>query len=163
MGNKQTDAEMMTLTQQFLGLPYRDRINLCNQLRDSILLERSEKRHAEKTRADILLGYIGEVIGEPVPVNCRVAKYVWARAMVAYQLSKEGFSTIESGLMMGKNHATIIHLRNKMQDAFDYPHAYMDIIELWQKFQNKLKYETIRGTTTDIICLGGALPDCGQC
>lgn len=145
---------MMTLTQQCLGLPYRDRINLCNRLRESILLERMEKRHVEKTRADILLGYAGEVIGEPVPKKSRLAKYVWARTMVVYQLSQEGYSTIETGLMMGKHHATIIHLRNKMRDALDFSFAYPDVMELWQKFQQKVKYyETIKGTTTDIICI----------
>lgn len=144
---------MMTLRERCLGLPYKDRINLCAALQESIKHERREGRNPNPSRGEILLGYMAEILGEPIPVKSRESRFVWARTMVAYQLTQEGFTTGEAGRMLGRDHSTIIHLRNKMQDALDYAYAYRDIVDIWKQFQNKLYHEIHRGTNQSLICL----------
>lgn len=149
---------MMTLSERCLGLPYNDRLALCETIKNSILQERDERRMGRNpngNRGQILMGYMAEILGEPIPAKSRETGFVWARAMVAYQLIREGFTTIETGRMVGKNYSTIIHLKNKMQDALDYAYAYQDVINIWKHFQNRIDNEIHRGTTQDIICLGG--------
>lgn len=90
-------------------------------------------------RCSILLGEIGDVIGRKVDYFHRDPMDVWARAMVAYQMTLEGYSTIEIGRQMMKDHSTVIYLRNKMKDAFEIPNAYRDILQIWNDFQKRIK------------------------
>lgn len=91
-------------------------------------------------RADRLLEIYGEVTGMKINLYCRDRDHVWAKAMVAYQLLQEGYS-LESVAMSlcKKNHSSIIHYRQKMQDALDVPQAYKDIIDIWDKFQKRIQ------------------------
>jgi len=108
------------------------------------------------------MGYMEEILGEPIPVKSREVRFVWARTMVAYQLTQEGYTTEEAGRMMGKTHSDIIHLRNKMQDALDYSYAYKDIIDIWKQFQKLIDHDIHKGTTENPVRLGGEFPDCSQ-
>lgn len=153
---------MMTLTEQCLELPYKDRLNLCAALRESILQERKERKPRCHNRGQILLDLMGEILGEPIPAKSRETRFVWARAMVAYQLMGEGFSTIEAGRMIGKDHSTIIHLRGNMIDALQYPTMYRDVVDIWKQFQNRLQDETHRGTNQDSLPMGGEFQNCSQ-
>lgn len=136
----------MTLMEQCLGLPYKERLNLCAALMSSIKEERAGQDHPGN-RCGVLMRYMEEIMGVPIPYVCRESNYVWARAMVAYQMTREGFSTLEIGRMMDKTHATIIHLRDKMRNALKYPIMHQDIIELWTQFQNKIQDDIQRNTT----------------
>lgn len=153
---------MITLREMCLGLPYKERLNLCSDLQESIVRERRDGRNPNSSRGEILLGYMAEIVGEPIPVKSRESRFVWARTMVAYQLTQEGFTTGEAGRMIGKDHSTITFLKQKMQDALEYAYAFQDIIDIWKQFQNKLQDEIHRGTTQDLISLGGEFPDCSQ-
>ena len=80
------------MREQCLSLPYLDRLNLCEELINTILQERREKRPPHPNRCQILLEKMGQILGEPVQFKSRESKFVWARTMVAYQLTQEGFS-----------------------------------------------------------------------
>lgn len=134
----------MTLTEQCLSLPYEDRLHLFAELKDSLINE--HPRSAEMSRGDYLLCVMADIIGEPVQMESRHPRYVWARIMVAYQLFKEGYTTTETGKMLGKNHTTIIHMRTRMEDALMYDYAYQDIIHIWKQFKAKLQNEIHRET-----------------
>ena len=155
MDYQQTDAMIITLEQRCLEMPYRYRVNLCAALQESILQERMDGKKPVCSRGEILLEMMGEILGEPVDLKSRDARFVWARTMVTYQLLQEGFSTTEAGRMIGKDHSTAINMRRRMQDALDLPQAYKDIIDIWKQFQNKIDNEIHRGTTQDLISLGG--------
>ena len=155
MDYQQTDAMIITLEQRCLEMPYRYRVNLCAALQESILQERMDGKKPVCSRGEILLEMMGEILGEPVDLKSREARFVWARTMVTYQLLQEGFSTTEAGRMIGKDHSTAINMRRRMQDALDLPQAYKDIIDIWKQFQNKIDNEIHRGTTQDLISLGG--------
>ena len=153
---------MVTLTDRCLALPYRERLNLCEALKNSILVERRDRPHLEMNRGLFLLDKMSQILGEPVLERSREVRYVWARAIVVYQMMMEGFGVSETGRLIGKNHSTITYLRHRMQDVMDYPAAYRDIIDMWNKFQKLINDDIQRGTTHDLICLGGQFPDCGQ-
>ena len=91
-------------------------------------------------RADRLLEMYGEVTGMKPNLYCRDRDHVWAKAMVAYQLLQEGYSLESVAMSLCKqNHSSIIHYRQKMQDALDVPQAYKDIIDIWNKFQKRIQ------------------------
>ena len=91
-------------------------------------------------RADRLLEMYGEVTGMKPNLYCRDRDHVWAKAMVAYQLLQEGYSLESVAMSLCKhNHSSIIHYRQKMQNALDVPSAYRDIIDIWNKFQKRIQ------------------------
>ena len=150
------------MREQCLSLPYLDRLNLCEELRDTILLERMERRPMHPNRCQFLLEKMEQILGEPVKFDSRVTRFVWARTMVAFQMCKEGYTTVEIGRQMMKGHSAIIHLRNKMQDVFALPQMYGDVLEMWNKFQKQIDHDIHERTTENLISLGGEFPDCSQ-
>ena len=147
----------MTLKQYCLNLPLDSRVRLCNALQDSIRAELPERRvFLQRTpgRGEHLLGLMAEVIGEPVDRHSHKARFAWARTMVAYQLTQEGYSVTDAGVQMGKDHATISNCNNRMRAALAYPGQYRDVIDIWKQFQDRLQYEIQRGTNQDIEPMG---------
>ena len=153
----------MTLKERCLELPYTERLNLCAAIQDSILQERRDGRNPYQNRGQILMGMMNEIQGEPVPAKSRCPRWVWSRRMVAYQLILEGYSISDIGRMLEKDHATVIQMRHRMQDAFHYSYAYQDILELWKQFQNKIDHDIHNRTDQNPISLGGQLQDCDSC
>ena len=150
---------MLTIKQYCLALPYWARVSLFNALKESILKEKDspERRLPKKTdanRGTVLLDAMADVLGEPVDMYSRRAKFVWARAMVGYQLTQEGFSTAEAGEQIEKEHSTISYLNSKMRFVLEHPYAYEDIIDIWKQFQTRLQYDIHEGTTHDPLQMG---------
>lgn len=127
-------------------LSLREKVELREYLTG--LITSSTRAVKSPLRCSILLGDMARVMGrESIGYHSREAGEVWARTMVAYQMCKEGYSTAEVGRQMEKNHATIIHLRNKMRDVFALPQMYGDILEIWDKFQKQISNDIHEGTT----------------
>lgn len=143
------------------NLSLKDKVELREYLSDMI---NSSRRIQSPLRCSILLGTMAAALGwkHPIPYEGREPHYVWARTMVAYQMSKEGYPTIEIGRQMMKNRTTIIHLLNKMQDVFALPQIYADVLEMWYKFQKQIEYDIHERTTKNPISLGGEFPDGSQ-
>ena len=125
------------LRRMCLALPYRERVLLEADLRKANIEERKRPR-AEPRRAAVLLKIMEETIGSPVLTGDRKQAAVWGRTMVAYQLAIEGMPVCEIARQMLKDHATVIFMRRKMADALALPRAYSDIIEIWDRFQEKI-------------------------
>ena len=145
-----------------MEIPYKENQNLCEALWKSVIQVTEERKSLPARRVGVLLMYMEDILGEPILVKTRQERFTWARAMVAYQLLKEGYSTTETGRVMGKDHSTIIYLRDRMEDVFEYPTLYKDVIELWLTFQKRIQDETDKGTTQHSFPMGGTSPDCGQ-
>lgn len=144
------------------NLTLKDKVELREYLSDMI---NSPRRLSQSPlRCSILLGTMAAALGweHPIPYEGRESHYVWARAMVAYQMSKEGYTTIEIGRQMMKNRTTIIHLLNKMQDVFALPQMYENELEMWYKFQKQIEHDIHERTTENLVSLGGKFPDCSQ-
>lgn len=135
-------------------LSLQDMVELRKYLSDII----SSKGRIRKTqlRCSMLLGEMADILGEKyISYVSRIPSHVWARTMVAYQMIKEGYSTMEIGHQMMKNHSSITHMKDKMQDALSLPQAYGDIIEIWNKFQKRIENETDTGTNQHTLPMGG--------
>lgn len=138
-------------------LTLKEKVELRERLSDMI---KSTGSGRSPLRCSMLLGDMAAAMGwQTVPYNSREAQYVWARAIVAWQMCREGYSTGEIGRQMMKDHSTIIHLRNKMQDVFDMPQMYEDVLDMWDKFKRKIDNEIHTGTTENPVGLGGELSD----
>lgn len=144
------------------NLSLKDKVELREYLSD--MINSSRRLSRSPLRCSILLGTMAAALGweHPIPYEGRESHYVWARAMVAYQMSQEGYHTIEIGRQMMKNRTTIIHLLKKIQYVFDFPHMYEDVLQMWYKFQKQIEYDIHERTTENPISLGGEFPDCSQ-
>lgn len=90
-------------------------------------------------RYDVLIQVMQDILGEEIPREGRKAEWVWARTMAVYQMRQEGYTLCDIGKQMGRNHASVIHLLDKMQNALDYPVMYPDVMPIWFNFKVKLK------------------------
>ena len=144
------------------NLSLKDKVELREYLSD--MIDSSRRLSQSPLRCSILLGTMAAALGweKPIPYEGREAHFVWARTMVAYQMSKEGYTTIEIGRQMMKNRTTIIYLLKKMQDVFASPQMYEDVLEMWYKFQKQIEYDIHERTTQNPFSLGGEFPDCSQ-
>lgn len=122
------------------NLTLADKVKLMEHLSD--MINSSRRQRPTPLRCSILMGEMAKVMGkESIGYESRDGDDVWARTMVAYQMLREGYSTLEIGRQMVKDHSTITYLKKKMQDVFDLPEAYGDILEIWYNFQKKLQDE----------------------
>ena len=144
LDHKQTPAKMVTIKDYCLALPYWSRVRLFNALKESIINEADNPDHRiatikETGRGERLFQVMEDILGEPVNDNSKRPRYVWARAMIGYQLTQEGFSTTEAGEQIGRDHASVSYHNAKMRFVLDHPYAYPDIIDIWKQFQNRIK------------------------
>ena len=144
------------------NLSLKDKVELREYLSD--MIDSSRRLSQSPLRCSILLETMAAALGweHPIPYEGRESHYVWARTMVAYQMSKEGYTNIEIGRQMMKNRTTIIHLLKKIQDVFAFPQMYEDVLKMWYKFQKQIEYDIHERTTENPISLGGEFPDCSQ-
>lgn len=142
-------------------LSLQDMVELREYLSDII----SSRGRIRKTqlRCSMLLGEMADILGEKyISYVSRISSHVWARTMVAYQMIKEGYSTLEIGHQMMKDHSSVTYMKVKMQDALSLPQAYGDIIKIWNEFQKRIQDDIYKGTTENPVSLGGTFPDCSQ-
>lgn len=151
---------MMT-KEQIDRMSYRDKVELCRILLKDIKREKIRMDGAS-FRGKILMSYMMRTLGwDRLPSKSRESQFVWARSMVAVQLLSEGYSLTQVGAVMDKGNSAVINMRRKMQDAFDLPEAYRDILELWNRFQQNIKkYDTDKRRNRDTIEVGEKLPSC---
>lgn len=93
---------------------------------------------------DMTLGQIGlgnkyvkimnEIVGDDIRVPSKKMSVSWARNMVAYRLNQEGLSLSKIGIVLNRNHATILHAVRKCSEIFKYPSMYRDELSLWETF-----------------------------
>ena len=142
-------------------LSLQDMVEFREYLSDLI----SCKSRIEKTtlRCNFLMGEMTDILGERyISYASRISSHVWARTMVAYQMIKEGYSTLEIGHQMMKDHSTVTHMKVMMQDALSLPKAYRKIIAIWNEFQRRIQDDIHNGTTESPVSMGGKFPDCSQ-
>lgn len=141
---------MLNLTDQCLALPYNERVNLAHLLIDS-LKTRPVFDARYSNRAGELLCILENIIGEKLSFDSQRKNCAWAKTMISYQMSQEGFTTLEIGRQMSVKHSTIIHHRDTMQSVLSMPYAYKDMINIWKQFTNQIQNETHRGTDQDSL------------
>ena len=93
-------------------------------------------------RCSILMRVVAEIMGmQTIDYFSRDAESAWARTLVAWQMTREGYKVAEIGRQMMKDHSSVSHMTKKMRDVFAVPTAYKDIVYIWNSFQTKLQDE----------------------
>ena len=135
MDNCETDAEVMTAVSLLRQMTPEQRA----VVREHLSRMPNHKFVVDPFRAEALFRILRQITGAGENRGCRSARCVWYRTMVAYQMIGEGYSTTQIGRQIGKDHSTIVHYRQKMDDALSMPRAYQDIIPVWEEFKKRIE------------------------
>ena len=132
----------MHLRTKVMSLPVEERKELAQIIKASLTSD-----SVFLNRAEWMLQIIADIMGIPnIPIKGKEAKCKFARMMVAYQLRQEGLPLNRIGQLLGKNHSTILYNVDRWKEILENPKWYMDVIPVWEKFQDKLKekeYEAV--------------------
>lgn len=121
------------------SLTLRDKVELRDWLSDMITIA-SGGMVKSPLRCSILMGELATIMGlQTISYERRHPAHMWGRTMVAYEMSREGYSRTEIGYQMMKDHSSVTHMINKMRDALSLPQAYADIIKIWNEFQKRIQ------------------------
>lgn len=91
----------------------------------------------QRERADRLCQVIKELSGYDPNDNSRRQDVVTVRAMVAYQLLSEGFSSVKVAEYFGMNHSSILNYKERWL-AFFMP-GWEAERDLWEKFRRSIQ------------------------
>lgn len=127
------------LIKRLLLLPKEDRKRLAIKLFDSVTND--EMDHQD--RYDMLVMKAEAVTGHVLTAS-KNRDNTTIRKFVAARLFKDGIGCMEVGRLMGRDHATVIHLRKEMQNMIDCPRVFRKEIEMYELF-NKLVDEFDNG------------------
>ena len=121
------------------GLSLDEQVEMREYLSE-LIANSSNTRIKSPLRCSHLMEKVAKVMGrESIWSRSRDAEAVWARTFVAYQMIRECYTTTEIGKQMLKDHATVVNMRKKMQNALELPHAYKDIMIIWNEFQKQIE------------------------
>lgn len=125
----------MVALADILTLPYEERKALYMAIGESL---RPQVPSLEDRYRAVRLA-LESVTGHPLDLKSRTREATLERAVVAYQLLSEGFSTTKVGKVIGRNHATVIHARHLIEDIFLYSRLYSYEFHLWINFKKALQ------------------------
>lgn len=80
---------------------------------------------------------IESVLGRPIQ-NGRKRDDVAARMCIAYQLHSDGYTSGQVGKMIGRDHATVLHMIKQMDACKAFPRSFRRECDLWEEFQSML-------------------------
>lgn len=81
---------------------------------------------------------MSKILGSDMLTRCRDAEYVWARYIVSYQMSLDGYSRPVIGKLMGLDHSTITHGIRRIEEMLAHPCFYVKENKIWQKYREAL-------------------------
>lgn len=119
------------IVKRYLAIPDEER----RRLMESLKSWREESRHrVMQTYINLMIG----IVGDGLLSRSRDRELVDARAVVAYELHKKGFSECEIARAFLRSHA-MIHLYID-QTSFDLKHRFKNYrTDLYKTYQEKLK------------------------
>lgn len=87
------------------------------------------------------LGIAWAVTGEDPLSSSRRRAAVWARNMVAYQMSLDGYTQERIAPVIGRDRCTVMHCVESMATALASPRRYTDEVAYWDMFQERLSLD----------------------
>lgn len=94
-------------------------------------------------RSEKYIEVMNGLIGEDIRGGSRRWKAVLGRNFVAYQLKKDGASSVLTGKLLQKDHSTMLMAVKKCEYILEHPGIYSEEIELWKTFLKTIDYEQI--------------------
>ena len=125
---------MTELIDKCLDLNKEQRTRLAEILKDSL----KEKKDIN-CRYQELLRVATSLLGFGIDSKCRDTSCVIGRMLLIYKMRQERYSLQQIGMMLGRSHASVLHLERKMEDAFVYPDAFKIEVAYWNMFIKELK------------------------
>jgi len=126
------DAER--LTQDALGLPRQQRLELVRELQRSFVQDRPVAE-----RLSWMVDAMNGIVGFDIRTQSRKREYVRARDIVAYEARREGFRYADIGAALGLHHSTVVLAFQDMEYVLSEGRAfYNDYYELREKFKKAI-------------------------
>lgn len=123
-------------------LTLAEKETLLSALRSSIAEERASDRRSQRV-AEVIEA-MEDASGNVFDYESRKLAGVWERTIVAHHLLQEGYTTVEVGRALHRDHSSVIVMRERMNYALKHQKQYIPEMKLNNRFKTTLKrYETI--------------------
>ncbi len=99
-----------------------------------------EKVTPVEEAGSLYVGILSTLVGRNILERSRERVMVWARNMVCYRLSMDGYSLGLIGKFVGLDHATVIYAKKQVGNMLERPSMYPEETELWNKFTKLLSF-----------------------
>lgn len=80
-----------------------------------------------------------EISGEDCTLRCRRPAVVWARNIVAWQMTEDCFTTVQIGRRLGIDHSTVCHCRDAVRAMLRDPRFYPQEMAVFRKFKKAIQ------------------------
>lgn len=117
-------------------LPVTDQLELRKEL---LKTEFNELDPSILDTASQYIGIMNGIVKEDVRTKHREENLVNARIVLSHFLYQLGLTYQRIGQLLGKNHATVIHYRKRMDDALGFPQADPKLMLLYNKFLKEIQ------------------------
>ena len=97
------------------------------------------EKQPEVTEKQVFVDAMNDVMGMDIRQKCRKHELVWARNLVAYQLSKEGLTQEQISRLVGVNRTTVLWGVRNARWMFDHRSQYVPEHRLYREYQARLK------------------------
>lgn len=117
------------------ALSIDEKVELIKHLREALLLTPLQKVMPNpRVRAEQYRSILLQLTGLDAFSKWRDYPLCYLRAMIAYKMRSEGYSTTQVGRGLAKDHSTITHYERMIEDVLHTPEAFADINEIYNKF-----------------------------
>jgi hypothetical protein len=111
-------------------------------------------------RAEFLLEKISKIAGTDVR-RSKDRMETMCRAIVAYQLLQEGYSTGKISQALGKDRSTIKWYEKEVETMLINPRDHEEIMYVYRRF-NERRYDIYYRSNQRAVTMGGCVPDSSQ-
>lgn len=103
--------------------------------------ERYEVKPLYESRAQYFIRVMNDIIGDNVLRRSRKRELVWGRNIVAYQMKREKFQSVDIAKCLGLRHCTITHAVSSVVEMLNMPGLYQNEMRLWNFFQEMISLQ----------------------
>lgn len=128
-----------TILQEIDALPWQERLRLFRVIYDRVLLRNCDKYAGLDETFARYHKAMFDITGEDCTERTRRRPVVWARYIVAWQMTEDGFTTCQIGARLGIDHSTVSHCRDAVKEMLEYPRYYPEEMAVLRKFKQAIK------------------------
>lgn len=123
------------------ALPWKERLRLFRHIYDRVMRrDYKEFIGIDETFARYHKAMF-DITGEDCTEHTRRRPVVWARYIVAWQMTEDGFTTNQIGARLGIDHSTVSHCRDAVKEMLEYPRYYPQELAVFRKFKKTIQDE----------------------
>lgn len=139
------------IVERIISLPLEEQERIaCNifyNVRNAVVREGRFNKRIERgvpqEKFDAYLRIAGEVVGCEINLKCKRRDMVLGRVFIIAQLYREGYAISKIAERVQKQRDVVSYNLDKYEDLLKYPNVFHEEIELWNRFQEKIKGVTI--------------------